>query len=171
MRCATPLTVTTLVSYLNSYLSRRSIGPHLKPGTMILTMPAPGNFDMLARQVLGPKVTHHWLYTLTHVHMCDRHTPVTGMGAHRQALSACSCIEPHGICSSITDVSTDCASGTQSQIYSPSCSDRQPLDRIHTTMILSPSMMGRHLNLRRLVYHLTQQCCSHLLRVCQMHTG
>lgn len=24
---------------------------------MILTMPAPGNFDMLARQVLGPKVS------------------------------------------------------------------------------------------------------------------
>jgi hypothetical protein len=33
-----------------------AIGPHLKPGAMILTMPAPGNFDMLARQVLGPKV-------------------------------------------------------------------------------------------------------------------
>lgn len=32
-----------------------AIGPHLKPGAMILTMPAPGNFDMLARQVLGPK--------------------------------------------------------------------------------------------------------------------
>lgn len=35
----------------------RAIGPHLKKGAMLLTMPAPGNFDMLARQVLGPKVS------------------------------------------------------------------------------------------------------------------
>lgn len=35
------------------------IGPHLKKGAMILAMPAPGNFDLLARQVLGTKV---WQY-------------------------------------------------------------------------------------------------------------
>lgn len=31
-----------------------SIGPHLKRGSIIFAMPAPGNFDLLVRQVLGP---------------------------------------------------------------------------------------------------------------------
>lgn len=32
----------------------RAIAPHLRPGSMILAMPAPGAFDLLARHVLGP---------------------------------------------------------------------------------------------------------------------
>lgn len=34
----------------------RAIAPHLRPGAMILAMPAPGGFDLLARHVLGPAV-------------------------------------------------------------------------------------------------------------------
>lgn len=33
-----------------------AIAPHLKKGAIILTLPAPGNFDLLAKQVLGARI-------------------------------------------------------------------------------------------------------------------
>ena len=46
---------TSLILITVYQLTLRAIAPHLRPGSMILAMPAPGAFDLLARHVLGSK--------------------------------------------------------------------------------------------------------------------